>query len=88
MSLDNHFVDAALRDAYSGWRNWVTWNVALWLSKDYPHAMRGYKGYVTPYLSLRRDLMESFGFTQTRDGANLWASALDIEALDTFITEQ
>ena len=88
MSLDSHFVDAALRDAYSGWRNWVTWNVALWLSKDYPHAMRGYKGYVTPYLSLRRDLRESFSFTRTRDGANLWSSALDVQSLDAFITAQ
>jgi len=75
---------------YNGWKNWATWNVALWLGNDYPlyKAMQGYKGYVTPYLSLRRDLQESFGFTHTRDGANLWHPALDIQALDAFITEQ
>ena len=78
-----------MENEYNGWRNWATWNVALWLGNDYPlyHATQGYKRYVTPYLSLRRDLRESFSFTQTRDGASLWNPTLDIPALNAFIEE-
>lgn len=72
---------------YNGWKNWETWNVALWLSNDHPlyFAVKGYKGYVTPYLSLRRDLRESFSFTKTKDGVSLWNPTLDISALNALI---
>ena len=76
-------------EEYNGWKNRATWNVALWLGNDYPlsNVARGYKGYATPYLSLRRDMMESFAFTLTRDGVSLWDPALDIKALNEFIAE-
>ena len=69
------------------YRNWQTFIVAVWLGNDYPlyHAAQGYKKYPTPYMSLRRDLQDSFGFTSTKDGVSLWDSALDIPALDDVI---
>ena len=74
---------------YNGWKNYNTWNVALWLGNDYPlyQAASGYSKYATPYLSLRRDLRESFKFRETRDGVSLWSRDLDIPALDECIQD-
>jgi len=74
---------------YNGWKNYNTWNVALWLGNDYPlyQAAQGYAKYATPYLSLRQDLKESFGFIITRDGVSLWSRDLDINALNECIQE-
>ena len=76
-------------NTYNGWANYKTWNVALWLGNDYPlyQATRGYAKYASPFLSLRHELKESFGFTKTRDGVSLWSHDLDIKALDEFINE-
>jgi hypothetical protein len=76
-------------EEYNGWKNYETWNVALWIGNDYPlyRASEGYKTYGTPYLSFRYDLRESFGFTKTRDGVSLWDKSLDIAALDEMIKE-
>jgi len=74
---------------YNGWKNRETWNVALWLQNDYPlyQIVKGYKGYASPYLSLRDDIRLSFKFTETRDGVSFWSPDLDIEALDEMINE-
>ena len=74
---------------YQGWKNYETWNVALWLQNDYPLycITRGFKTYATPYLSLRRDLGDSLGYRQTRDGVSLWNTSLDVPALDSMIKE-
>ena len=79
-----------IQGEYNGWKNRATWNVALWLGNDYPlyKATQGYKGYATPYLSLRRDLRDGMlKCTQTGDGVSLWNPVLDIQALDALITE-
>jgi hypothetical protein len=75
---------------YNGWKNRATWNVALWLCNEYPLycVTRGYKGYKTPYRSLRSDLSDVFGYTKTMDGVSLWGRELDIEALDKMIREE
>ena len=72
-----------------GWKNFETWNVALWLFNEYPLycVARGHKGYVTPYKSLRESLRFTFGYTKTTDGISLWSHDLDIEALDEAISE-
>lgn len=71
----------------NGWKNYQTWNVALWLQNDYPLycITQGYTKYRTPYLSLRYELAKSLNFLSTKDGVSLWDSALDIEALDTMM---
>jgi hypothetical protein len=72
-----------------GWKNFETWNVALWLFNEYPLycVAKGYKGYATPYKSLRESLRFTFGYTKTTDGISLWSHDLDIEALDEAISE-
>ena len=72
-----------------GWKNFATWNVALWLFNEYPLycATKGHKGYATPYLSLREALKQTFGYIKTTDGISLWSSELDIKALDEAINE-
>ena len=74
---------------FNGWKNYNTWNVALWLGNEYVLycATTGYAKYATPYLSLRQDLRETFVFTQTKDGVSLWSRDLDIDALNVCIQE-
>jgi hypothetical protein len=81
--------DFNMANEYNGWKNRETWNVALWLGNDYPLycVAQGYKGYKTPYLSLRAELHFSFGYTKTMDGVSLWDESLDIAALNDLITE-
>ena len=45
-------------EGYNGWKNYETWNVALWLQNDYPLycITRGFNGYASPFLSLRHEL--------------------------------
>ena len=75
---------------YNGWKNYETWNVALWLKNDYPLycVTRGFAGYASPFLSLRNELKECFSYTVTKDGASLWCPSLDIQALDEYINEE
>jgi len=71
--------------------NRATENVALWLGNDYPLycAAQGYKGYATPYLSLRKDLRDGFfKCTTTGDGFSLWDTSLDIKALDELLRDE
>lgn len=74
---------------HNGWKNFNTWNVALWLGNDYPiyRVAGGYAKYASPYLSFRMDMRESFNYTQTKDNISLWSRDLDIAALDTLINE-
>jgi hypothetical protein len=74
---------------YNGYKNYNTWNVALWLSNDYPlySATIGYAKYGTPFLSLRHDLKETFNYTATKDGVSLWSRDLDIQHLNDVINE-
>ena len=75
---------------YNGWKNYETWNVALWLFNEYPLycIAQGHKGYATPYKSLRESLNNTFGYSKTMDGVSLWSGVLDIDALDEAINEE
>ena len=75
---------------YNGWKNRATWNVAMWLSSDYPvyNAAQGYKTYPQPFLSLRDDFRKGMlKCVTTGDGVSLWDESLDIEAIDEAIRE-
>ena len=41
-------------ESYNGYKNYETWNVALWLNNDLVlyGSMLQFKGYKSPYLSL------------------------------------
>lgn len=74
---------------YNGWKNWETWNVALWLQNEYPIycSAKGYTTYKSPFLAFRYDLKNTFGYTKTKDNVSLWDANLDIKAIDEIIQE-
>ena len=73
---------------YNGWRNYETWNVALWLTSDpdsyemCKHHRDNEKAYADVVLALN-----ARGITATPDGVALWSERLDVTALDRMITE-
>ena len=75
---------------YNGWKNYQTWNIALWLQNDYPIycIARDFAAWGNPYLKLRQELKESsLKYEETADGVSLWDCRLDIEALDEMLQE-
>ena len=82
-------VKPIVMEGYNGWKNYQTWNVALWLQNDYPLycVTKGFKTYATPFLSLRHDLAKSLNYRLTKDGVSLWDTSLDVDALDSMIKE-
>jgi hypothetical protein len=66
---------------YNGWKNYETWNVALYMGNDYESyqialGCRDYEDYRIRIVK-----------TLTPDGVDLWGDELDIEALDETIKE-
>ena len=74
---------------YNGWKNRETWNVALWMGNDWGWYLiaKAVKGYPQPFLSFRKQVMDSFSTTFTKDGVSLWDEDLDIKELDDAIKE-
>ena len=82
---------------YNGWKNFETWNVALWLGNDelLYLAMTQFAKRKTPYADLRRCISDSIFFLRgtgsgnlrTPDGVLLYSNRLDTEALDEMIRE-
>ena len=69
---------------YNGWKNWATWNVALWLGNDeglYKMARR-----FVHYKDLANEL-EACGSTETPDGASYKDQDLDTYALDEMLMD-
>lgn len=75
-------------ESYNGWKNWETWNVALWLDNDEGlySIMRQFRNRSSPYSKLVVELRE-LGLTETPDGCAFNDSGLDTDALDEMIEE-
>lgn len=72
-------------EEYNGWKNWATWNVALWLGNDESlyKISRRYVRYAD--LVDRLEEMETF---RTPDGASYNDPDLDTYALDEMLMEE
>lgn len=75
---------------YNGWRNYETWNVALWILNDEPiyNLAReiAESGYHNPYNGVVENL-EDIGVYKTPDDVSFRDSYLDISALNNMIRE-
>ena len=69
---------------YNGWKNYETWNIALWLGNDeglynLAREERTYKGV--------QEALRECGIIETPDGVAYNDSGLDLEALEECIAE-
>lgn len=69
---------------YAGWKNYQTWNVALWIGSD--------PGWYTLAAGMEnyaqfRDSMREIGVAETPDQVALNDSGLDMRALDRVIRD-
>jgi hypothetical protein len=78
--------------SFNGYKNYQTWNVALWISNDEGlyQACETYKRSANPYESFKNAIREfnpsPIAF-ETPDGVSWNDSALDVETLNELIKE-
>jgi dTDP-4-amino-4,6-dideoxygalactose transaminase len=72
--------------SYNGHKNWVHWNVSLWLSNDENlyHLMNEFKDQATRYMAAKNflDYLNDQGITKTPDGAKYSLSAIQAAMRD------
>lgn len=76
--------------AYNGWKNYETWNVALWIGNDEGLYNEARRFRSRGYLDFVKYMRESYGdgtFVTTPDGVAWNDSGLDIDALDEMMGE-
>ncbi len=82
---------SAKDESYNGWKNYETWNVALWIGNDefFYDLARRCQTYSKFLESIRGEFAQkAMGLgPQTPDGVAWNDSGLDIEALDEMIGE-
>jgi hypothetical protein len=73
-----------MADTYNGWKNYATWNVALWLGNDEGlyHLAKECGSYAATVEALREA-----GITETPDKVAYNDSGLDLEALEECVKE-
>jgi hypothetical protein len=75
---------------YSGWKNYASWNVMLWINNEYPNYqaavefMKDYKGK-RPYIDFCKD--SGLDTQKTPDRINWISDKLDYEALNEAMWE-
>jgi hypothetical protein len=72
------------KQRYNGWKNYETWNVALWIGNNeglYENAKE-----LGTYERLR-DILQVRGIIETPDSVSYRDSGLDISALNEMISE-
>ena len=70
-----------MTNTYNGWKNYETWNVALWIQNN-----EGYYNIAREcdcYTQWLRNVVDG----STPDGVNLFGKELDVKALDEMILE-
>lgn len=78
-------------ESYNGWKNYETWNVALWIQNDEGLLDLARACYLAsqPYQTFVSDLKEGWGDEsiglQTPDGVAWNDSGLDIDALNEMV---
>ena len=73
---------------YNGWKNYETWNVALWIGND--EGLYNVAKQCRDYAEFREQMEGIYGDTiafGTPDGVAWNDSGLDVQALDEMITE-
>lgn len=72
-------------EKFNGWKNWETWNVALWISDDtwLNNLAKKFKSYS----NFAEFLIYDFDYDKTRDNVAWDLPCLDIAALDRLIAE-
>ena len=70
---------------YNGWKNYETWNVALWLGND--ESLYELARECKTYKTLRNSLLEDYGLEKTRDGVSFDDPVLDVEELEEMMSE-
>jgi hypothetical protein len=74
-----------MNETYNGWKNWATWNVALWLGND--EALYKMARRFVNYKDLANEL-ELCGVAETPDGAKYKDEDLDTYALDEWMMDE
>ena len=70
-----------MEKGYNGWKNYETWNVALWIGND--EKLYNLAIFCKNYETFKENVHSS----ETGDGVSWDDSELDTEALDEMITE-
>ena len=70
--------------SYNGWKNYETWNVALWIGND--EGMYSLAKECGSYAGFAEEMRE-LGSTETPDKVAYGDSGLDLDALESMISE-
>ena len=72
-------------EGYQGWKNYETWNVALWMGND--EFWYDVAKHSLDYRRFKNAMINRHGITETPDGVKLRSQKLDRKALDELILD-